>query len=97
MCQHWRRHHFVIENGLVRPGLNRLTLTWPALPAEGDAAIGQILARLEQGVPTELHPIFGKLFALDAQPAHWPHFSLLDRCPTCVTPLITTRSEPRDA
>lgn len=64
----WTRATLSVPAARLRRGLNRVTLRWPDLPPEGDAALGQILARLEQGVPTDLHPVFGEVFALRAFP-----------------------------
>jgi hypothetical protein len=53
--------------GRLRPGINRLSVRWPSLPREGDAAVEQVASRLEQGIPADLHPVFGELFRLRAR------------------------------
>jgi hypothetical protein len=68
----WSRTTFEISAGRLRRGFNRVTLGWPALPAEGDAALAQILGRLEQGLPTDLHPVFGEVAVLRATSAGPP-------------------------
>ena len=60
----WSRATLDVPAGRLRRGFNRVTLRWPALPADGDAALAQILRRLEQGIPTDLHPVFGEVVAL---------------------------------
>ena len=64
LTDRWSRTTLDIPAGRLRRGFNRVTLRWPALPADGDAALAQILRRLEQGIPTDLHPVFGEVFAL---------------------------------
>jgi hypothetical protein len=66
LTHRWSRAVFEIDAGRLRRGFNRVTLRWPALPAEGDAALAQILTRLEQGLPTDLHPVFGEVAVLRA-------------------------------
>ncbi len=67
LTDRWSRATLDVPAGRLRRGFNRVTLRWPALPADGDAALAQILQRLEQGIPTDLHPVFGEVFALRAQ------------------------------
>ena len=50
----------------LKAGINRLSIHWPKLSDEGDAATNQIRERLEQGVPTNLEPVFGELQSLFA-------------------------------
>jgi hypothetical protein len=69
LTHRWTRASFDVPAAHLRRGLNRLTLRWPTLPPEGDAALARILGRLEHGVPTDLHPVFGEIFALLALPA----------------------------
>jgi len=69
---HWSRAVFEIDADRLRRGFNRVTLHWPTLPAEGDAALAQILRRLEQGQPTDLHPAFGEIAVLRATPPARP-------------------------
>ena len=64
LTDRWSRTTVDVPAGRLRRGFNRVTLRWPALPADGDAALAQILRRLEQGIPTDLHPVFGEVFAL---------------------------------
>jgi len=66
LTDRWTRTTLDIPAGRLRRGFNRVTLRWPALPADGDAALAQILRRLEQGIPTDLHPVFGEVFAFRA-------------------------------
>jgi hypothetical protein len=66
LTDRWRRSTFEIAAGCLHRGFNRITLRWPPLPAEGDAALAQIVARLAQGVPTDLHPVFGEVAVLRA-------------------------------
>jgi hypothetical protein len=66
LTHRWSRAAAPIGATHLRRGFNRVTLRWPALPAEGDAALAQILSRLEQGQPTDLHPVFGEVAVLRA-------------------------------
>jgi hypothetical protein len=62
----WQRHVIELPAGLLRRGINRLTLEWPALPAEGDAALRRIGRRLDQRVGVDIHPVFGEVMTLRA-------------------------------
>jgi hypothetical protein len=64
----WTRTSFRISRGLLRPGLNRLTLFWPAPPAAGEEPLRPVLDRLETGIAADLHPVFGEVFSLRARP-----------------------------
>lgn len=65
--ERWRRGALRIGRGLLRPGLNRLTLRWPAPPGDGEAALQAAVRRLEQGLAADLHPVFGEMFSLIAR------------------------------
>lgn len=52
----------------VSPGLHRLTLRWPDLPAGPDDPLLPVIERLELGLPAELHPVFGEVWSLVARP-----------------------------
>jgi hypothetical protein len=62
----WRRGTLRIGRELLRPGLNRLTLHWPAPQEDGAAALQVAVKRLEQGLAADLHPVFGEVFSLIA-------------------------------
>jgi hypothetical protein len=68
LTHRWGRAVFEIEAGRLRRGFNRLTLHWPTVPADGDAALARIVTRLERGQPTDLHPVFGEIAVLRATP-----------------------------
>ncbi len=63
----WTSHTITLGREHLREGINRLTLEWPLPPSEGDVAIGETVRRLEQGIPADLHPVFGELFRLQAR------------------------------
>ncbi len=58
----WSRTTLHISRELLRPGLNRLTLHWPAPREKGEAALASAVERLEQGLAADLHPVFGEVF-----------------------------------
>jgi hypothetical protein len=66
--ERWERGVIHLGAFQLRPGYNRITLLWPDLPEAGDFALAQIRDRLHAGLPTDLHPVFGELFSLRAQP-----------------------------
>jgi hypothetical protein len=63
----WNSHALNVARESLRTGLNELTIHWPDLGPEGDAAKIQILERLEQSVPANLQPLFGELHSLVAR------------------------------
>jgi hypothetical protein len=65
----WSRPAAVrLPRHLLRRGRNRLTLHWPAPPPHGEAALAAALARLDEGIAADLHPVFGELYSLVARP-----------------------------
>jgi hypothetical protein len=62
----WRAHRVEVPADLLRRGINRLTLEWPPLPPEGDAALARIGRRLDQRVGVDLLPAFGEVMTLRA-------------------------------
>ena len=62
----WKCHSAEVKPEQLRKGLNKLTLHWPPLPAAGDLALQSAIARLEQGIEADLHPVFGEVFSLQA-------------------------------
>ena len=68
LSERWRRLPLRIAGRHLRPGLNRVTIEWPALPnaAIGERALAHAIARLELGRDADLHPVFGELFSLHA-------------------------------
>jgi hypothetical protein len=65
----WTRASLRIPRGLLRPGLNRLTLRWPAPPFAGEDPLRAAVERLDLGIAADLHPVFGEVFSLRAR--HW--------------------------
>ncbi|MEA2604713.1 MAG: hypothetical protein QOF89_5705 [Acidobacteriota bacterium] len=63
----WSRHVLTIGRGALRPGLNRLTLRWPAQTTDGKAVLQAAVQRLERGLAADLHPVFGEVFSLIAR------------------------------
>lgn len=63
-AESWSRHPLHLPARTLRPGLNRLTLTWPLPPPVGEAALDAARRRLELGREADLHPVFGELFSL---------------------------------
>ena len=64
--ERWRRDTLRIRRELLRPGLNRLTLRWPAPQEDGTVALLAAMKRLEQGFAADFHPVFGEIFSLIA-------------------------------
>ncbi len=60
----WSATMVRMPGGAVRRGLNRLDVTWPELPPVGDAAMAEVIDRLERGQPADLHPAFGELWSV---------------------------------
>jgi hypothetical protein len=63
----WTCRALNIVRESLRTGTNKLTIHWPDLSPEGDAATRQIRERLEHGVPVNLPPVFGELHSLVAR------------------------------
>ncbi|MFL6262966.1 MAG: SGNH/GDSL hydrolase family protein [Thermoanaerobaculia bacterium] len=67
--ERWTKTAFRIDRKDLRRGLNRLTLRWPLPAADGETALAAAVERLEVGVATDLHPVFGEVFSVVARPA----------------------------
>ncbi len=63
----WSKHEIEVPQDVTSGGLNRLVIGWPALPPIGEQAIGEAIARLENGVEADVFPIFGELFRARAR------------------------------
>jgi hypothetical protein len=64
----WSRPLLRLPRHLLRPGRNRLTLHWPAPATPGGLALAAALARLDEGIAADLHPVFGELYSVVASP-----------------------------
>jgi hypothetical protein len=64
----WSRPVVCVPRHLLRRGRNRLTLHWPMPSTGGDVALAAALARLDEGIAADLHPVFGELYSLVARP-----------------------------
>ncbi|HKI06417.1 MAG TPA: hypothetical protein VKK31_30840 [Thermoanaerobaculia bacterium] len=65
--ERWSRTALLLPRSCLRPGLNRLTLRWPAPETDGAAALHAAAERLELGLAASLHPVFGEVFSLVAR------------------------------
>jgi len=61
---HWRRTAIGVKHERLQAGINKVSIRWPGMPPEGDAATRAILERLERGIPADLHPVFGEVASL---------------------------------
>ncbi len=64
----WSRPAALLPRHLLRRGRNRLTLTWPVPAVPGETALAAALARLDEGIAADLHPVFGELYSVVARP-----------------------------
>jgi hypothetical protein len=62
--ERWTRARLRIPHPALRPGLNRLTLRWPATPPIDGDPFAAAVERLECGLAADLHPVFGEVFSL---------------------------------
>jgi hypothetical protein len=60
----WTRSSIRVKRAHLEAGINKVSIRWPRLRPEGDAAMKAILARLERGIPTDFHPVFGEVASL---------------------------------
>jgi hypothetical protein len=62
--ERWTRYPVRLAGSRLERGLNRLTLRWPIPELDGGAALAAAARRLAQGLPADLHPVFGEVFSL---------------------------------
>ena len=67
LAEAWSRHSLHLPKRHLQRVIHRLTLVWPALPADGDRALDNAIRRLENGVEADLHPVFGEVASLLAR------------------------------
>jgi hypothetical protein len=60
----WSRAALRIPRRMIRRGLSRLILSWPALGTEGESTLDRLHARLALGRQADLHPVFGEISSL---------------------------------
>lgn len=63
----WARMAINVSKERLGTGINRLTIVWPELSPDGDAATQYISERLKRGIPTNLEPVFGEIQSLVAR------------------------------
>ena len=63
----WTRGTFRLPRRRLERAINRISVAWPPLPDCGDAAIENVIRRLENGHEADLHPVFGEIFSLRAR------------------------------
>lgn len=62
--ERWIRFPVRLAGNRPQRGLNRLTLRWPMPEIDGGRALDAAVRRLSQGVPADLHPVFGEVYSL---------------------------------
>jgi hypothetical protein len=62
--ERWTRFPVRLAGNRPQRGLNRLTLRWPMPEIDGGRALDAAVRRLSQGVPADLHPVFGEVYSL---------------------------------
>lgn len=60
----WQRARIAAGRAHLRRGLNRVSLRWPALALDEDAALQEAAQRLRCGADADLFPLFGEVFSL---------------------------------
>ncbi|MBV8201707.1 MAG: hypothetical protein JOZ15_13885, partial [Acidobacteria bacterium] len=65
----WSRAAARLPRHFLWRGRNRLTLHWPFPVASPDDALADALARLDEGIAADLHPVFGELYSVVAAPS----------------------------
>lgn len=63
----WTGYDLKLERSQLRPGLNRLSLSWPGLGSVGNQALQTAIHRLRQGLPADVYPVFGEVFSLQTE------------------------------
>ena len=64
----WGKQGLQLHRRVLKEGINKVSLHWPMPSITGEAALAAASARLERGLEADVHPLFGDIFALGAQP-----------------------------
>ncbi|SDW74010.1 hypothetical protein [Lysobacter enzymogenes] len=62
----WRTHEIEVPLARVKPGVNRVDLVWPTPSLDGSAQIDQIGRDIRQNAMSEIYPIYGHIYAMEA-------------------------------
>ena len=63
----WGKETLRLAQKDLKKGINDLSLHWPLPAVDGEAALEAAIARLEQGLEADIHPVFGEVFSLVAR------------------------------
>ena len=64
----WGKQGLQLHRRVLKEGINKVSLHGPMPSMTGEAALAMAIARLERGLEADVHPLFGDIFALGAQP-----------------------------
>ena len=64
----WSRQVIRVDSGLLKQGINTITLHWPQPTVSGEEALERVIQQLELGWEADLHPVFGEIYSLVAKP-----------------------------
>lgn len=57
----WTRYEGVVDGRFLQCGINELAVRWPFPVVKKEAVWGEVIGRLERGLETTLHPVFGEI------------------------------------
>nr|NIT59860.1 hypothetical protein [Fodinibius sp.]NIY28443.1 hypothetical protein [Fodinibius sp.] len=57
----WSRHEVVVDGRFTQRGLNELAIQWPYPVVKKEEMWKEVIGRLEQGLETTIHPVFGEI------------------------------------
>jgi hypothetical protein len=63
----WQRQEVVVDGRYTRRGLNELAVRWPFPAVDKEVVWRKVIGRLEQGLDTTIHPVFGEIERLQIQ------------------------------
>jgi len=64
LSEHWRRSELRVPASALRRGINRLSIHWPQPAERGEEVLRAAAERLERGIESDVHPLFGELFSV---------------------------------
>ena len=57
----WSPHEVLVGDRFTQRGMNEITIEWPYPIVKKEDVWGEVIGRLEQGLETTIHPVFGEI------------------------------------
>ncbi|MFB9037018.1 hypothetical protein [Xanthomonas arboricola] len=63
----WQTHEITLHAGILKPGVNDISITWPTPRLDGAQELSRIGHAIRRSAGAEVHPVFGHIYAFEAR------------------------------